>query len=195
MVIGKKIYHYKRLTSTNDLAYRLAKEGRKEGLTIIAEYQSEGKGRAGRRWLSPPGKSILLSFISRPAILPSDVPRFTQHIAVAVGKAINKVTGLRSSFKWPNDLMLNNKKLSGILTQMSTQSTNKVEFVIVGIGINVNIDASQLIKGATSLKNELGRSFSRPKLTKAILKELNEEYFRFKAMSADQKRGKDAVGY
>ena len=182
MLIGNKICYYKKLTSTNATAYRLAKKGGKEGLTVLAEYQSKGKGRADRRWLSPPGKSILFSFISRPAFSPADAPIFTRHVAVAVGRAINRITGLRPAFKWPNDLMLNNKKLSGILTQMRTKS-GRIEFIIVGIGINVNIDAGQLINRATSLKNELGRSLNRSRLFKVILEELNRECSHFKEVT------------
>ncbi|MEA3328171.1 MAG: biotin--[acetyl-CoA-carboxylase] ligase [Candidatus Omnitrophota bacterium] len=179
MLIGNKICCYKNVTSTNDIAYRLAKQGKKEGLVVLAEYQSEGRGRLGRRWISPAGKSILFSFISRPPLLAKDISGFTRQIAVAVARAINKTTGLRPRFKWPNDLMLDNKKVSGILTRMSTKS-NKTEFVIAGIGINVNIDPGQLVKGATSLKRELGRSLSRPRLVRAMLDELNKEYLRIK---------------
>ncbi len=175
MTIGRKIYHYKTVTSTNALAYRLANKGKPEGTLVIAEYQSRGMGTEGKRWVSPRGKAILFSVILRPRVLPAEVPRITRHIALAVGRAINIITRLRPEFKWPNDLMLKGKKTCGILTQMSTKS-EKIQFVIVGVGINVNTEAKQLVNGATSLKIESGKSINRPKLTRVILKELNKEY-------------------
>ena len=179
MIIGNKIYHYKSVTSTNTFACRLAKRGKPEGTVLIAEYQSRGMAAAGKTWISPRGKSILLSIILRPRVLPAEASRITRHVAIAVGRAINITTGLQPEFKWPNDLMLKRRKICGILTRMSTKS-EQIEFVIVGIGVNVNTEIKSLVNGATSLKIELGKSVNRRRLIKTILKELDKEYHQFK---------------
>ena len=179
MIIGKKIYHYKTVSSTNTFACGLAQKGRPEGTVLIAEYQSQGMATAGKRWISPRGKSILFSIILRPRVLPAEVSRITRHVAIAVGRAINITTSLQPQFKWPNDLMLKRKKVCGILTQMTTKS-EQIEFVIVGIGLNVNTEINGLVNGATSLKMELGKSVNRRRLLKTILKELDKEYQQFK---------------
>lgn len=178
-MIGSKIYSYESLPSTNTFAFQLAENGAKEGVVVACEQQSHGRGKWKRRWLSPKGKGILLSIILRPEVSPSVCGKLSQLAAVAVGRAIHRITGLRTTFKWPNDLLLNNKKVCGILCELSTKS-GRLEFAVVGIGVNVNTTGNGLVKGATSLKMESGRSIKRPRLFKEILRSLEEEYILFR---------------
>lgn len=179
VLIGKKFYSFNRVSSTNTIAYQLAAEGEPEGAVVKAEVQTHGRGKGRRRWSSPEGRGILISIILRPEVPAEAGTRLAQVVAIAVGRAIHRVTGLRSSFKWPNDLLINKKKVCGILCEMSTKS-GKMEFAVVGIGVNVNATGKDLFKGATSLKNELGKTIQRPRLIREILKALEDEYLLFK---------------
>lgn len=177
---GREIISYKKVDSTNDIAYQLAEKGVKEGTVILAEEQSRGKGRHGRHWVSPSKGGIYLSCILRPKIPPNEIPRITLFAAVAAAKAIRDVTSLDVSIKWPNDLVLDGKKVCGILTEMKAEQ-DSVDFIILGIGINVNMPLKQLPKGSASLKDELRRRniksvISRTELTKNILERLEEFY-------------------
>ena len=139
--IGKEIYHFPELKSTNIIAKEKAShraEGMDEGTLIIAERQSAGKGRLGREWFSPAG-GIWLSIILFPQLSPSYISRITLITAVAVIKAIKIYTQIESQIKWPNDILINEKKVCGILTEMSAE-LDIINWVVVGIGINVNID-------------------------------------------------------
>ncbi len=178
--LGKEIISYKKVDSTNDIAYGLAEKGIKEGTVILAEEQSKGKGRHGRQWISPSKGGIYMSCILRPGIAPNEIPRITLLVAVAVAKAIRELSGLDVLIKWPNDIMNDGRKLCGILTEMKAEQ-DSVDFVITGIGINVNTPIKHLPKGASSLKEELRRAgtditISRIELTKKIL-EILEEYY------------------
>lgn len=179
-IFGRDIISYKKVDSTNDIAYHLAEKGVKAGTVIIAEEQSRGKGRHGRQWVSPSKGGIYLSCILRPKIPPNEIPRITLFAAVAVAKAIRDITSLDVSIKWPNDLVLDGKKVCGILTEMKAEQ-DSVDFIILGIGINVNTPLKQLPKGSTSLKDELHnnnikRGISRVELTKQVLERLEEFY-------------------
>ena len=179
-VFGKEIISYKKIDSTNDIAYQLAENGVKEGTVIMAEEQSKGKGRQGRAWASPSKGGIYMSCILRPKIAPNEIPRVTLLAAVAAARAIRTVTSLDVSIKWPNDIMLDGKKVCGILTEMKAEQ-DRAAFVILGIGINVNTPARQLPKGSASLRDELLRrgirgKVSRVELTKNILERLEELY-------------------
>lgn len=179
-IIGKEIISYKKVDSTNDIAYGLAEKGIREGTVIIAEEQAKGKGRHGRHWVSPLKGGIYMSCILRPDIAPNEIPRITLLAAVAVAKAIRGIHGLEALIKWPNDIMIDGKKVCGILTEMKAEQ-DRVDFVVVGIGINVNTPVKQLPKGASSLKDELRRrgvkhAVSRVELAKKILEALEESY-------------------
>ena len=179
-IFGKEIISYKKVDSTNDAAYELAEKGVREGAVIFAEEQTKGRGRYGRRWISPPKSGIYMSCILRPHIAPNEIPRITLLAAVAVTKAIREITGLEALIKWPNDTMIEGRKLCGILTEMKAEQ-DSVDFVVVGIGVNVSTPAKNLPKGASSLKDELRRrgvkiAVSRTELAKRIL-EMFEEYY------------------
>lgn len=179
-LLGRKIYSYGTVSSTNTLAYHLAEGSEDEGTVVVAERQTLGRGKVGRKWHSPRGKGILISIILRPRVSPEILPKLTQVACLAVGRAIHEFTGLRPTFRWPNDLLLNRRKVSGILCEVSTRARS-VNFLVMGIGINVNTERKDLVRGATSLKCELGRSLRRPRLFRDILRTLEEEYLLFRA--------------
>ncbi len=179
-IIGKRIYCFEIVDSTMDVAYELGMENLPEGTLVCAETQRRGRGRMGRQWISPKYKGIYFSLILRPDILPNEAPKLTILSAVAVREAIEEFTALGCQIKWPNDILLHDKKVGGILTEMQAE-TDKVRFVIVGIGMNVNTEKSLLSPRAASLKEEKGEKISRLDLLKEILRRIEKYYFLFKA--------------
>ncbi|MDP2939192.1 MAG: biotin--[acetyl-CoA-carboxylase] ligase [Candidatus Omnitrophota bacterium] len=177
-ILGKKIYHYEMVSSAMDVAFDLAIKGAQEGAVILAEGQQKGRGRMGRTWASPKGKGIYMSIILRPRLLPNETPKLTLLAGVAVSQALRKVTGLELFIKWPNDILIKEKKVGGILTELNAE-LDSVKFAVLGIGINVNTRKTFLPQKATSLKEELGRNISRIELTKQILRELDNFYLLF----------------
>lgn len=176
--VGRKVMYFDSISSTNDKAKELATLGEGEGAVIIAEEQTKGKGRLGKNWISPKGKGIWMSIILRPDINPVHASKVTQVAAAAVSTSISKM-GIKNLIKWPNDIVVGNKKVCGILTEMSGE-LNRINYIVVGIGINVNIDIEELpneVKEiATSLKEEYGERISRKKLTAEILNNFEELY-------------------
>ncbi len=181
-IIGKKIHMFSELDSTNSEAYRMAREGGDEGEVVVADRQLRGRGRLGRPWLSPPGVNLYVSIILRPPILVSNAPLVTLMSAVATAKATKVISGLQPRIKWPNDLLINNKKVAGLLNEMRGKA-GKVEFIVLGIGINVNMTMGLLPEEmkftATSLKEELGYDISRVEFLSALLQEVDREYQAF----------------
>ncbi len=179
--IGKRIYTLFQASSTNEVAFRLALKGAGEGVVVLAESQTKGKGRMGRPWESPTGLNIYLSLILRPKIVPSKTPLITLMAAVACAEAIDEVTGLLPAIKWPNDLLLKRKKLGGILTEADME-LDRINFLVVGIGINVNMTRTlfppSIKNTATSLQEVLGREIPRIALIQAILRHLEQWYKR-----------------
>jgi len=174
-IIARKIYSYKEIASTNDTAYNLAMHGEKQGSVVIAESQTSGRGRMGRIWLSPKSKGAYLSVILRPDILPKEVAGITLLSALSVARAVSEMTNLAAFIKWPNDVLINNQKICGILTEMNAE-TDKINFVIIGIGININTKKEILPKGATSVAEELGMEVSRIEIVRGIFKNLDKYY-------------------
>ena len=177
--IGADIYLFDAIDSTNDYALKLAKEGAKEGTVVLSESQSKGKGRLGRSWFSPSGANIYLSIILRPQMPTSQIPLLTFAAAIAVAKSITDVTNLDADIKWPNDILIRGKKVAGILSEMGAEK-DKVNFAIVGIGINVNLDKKdiplELIDKATSIKIESNSLIDRTNLICRIIENLEEWY-------------------
>lgn len=175
--LGKRIYYYSSTSSTNAIAKTKAKSV-PHGTLIIAEKQEQGRGRLGRSWVSPEGVGIWLTLIIKPSIAPYDAPKLTLLTAVAVAKAIKKVTGLEPQIKWPNDILIKGKKVCGILTELSAE-IDIVDYVIIGIGINVNNSdfPVDIVPTATSLYLEKGERVNRLKLLIEVLSIFEENYF------------------
>jgi BirA family biotin operon repressor/biotin-[acetyl-CoA-carboxylase] ligase len=179
-VLGCKICHYHRVDSTNNAAKKLAEEGAPEGTVVIAEQQTKGRGRMNRSWHSPAG-GIWMSVILKPRVPPYQVQGITLVAAVAVVNAIKKVTGLVPLIKWPNDIYLEGKKVCGILTEMKGE-VDQVNYLIIGIGLNVNSDSRQLEKeasGAGTLAMYLGQNVDRKSLVREMLSQLETNYFHY----------------
>jgi len=169
----------KETDSTNLQASRLGDEGAAEGLVVIADRQTAGKGRMGRRWESPENVNLYLSVLLRPGILPFEAPKLTFLSAVAVCRAIRRSCGLQPVVKWPNDVLLNGAKVAGLLNEMSSE-TDRVNYVVLGIGVNLNMQKEQFPEDlrypATSLALESGTIVSRLDFTRNLLEEIDDLY-------------------
>src|SRR5271169_1532978 len=180
-VIGRDIRVFEQTTSTNDVIEKLARDGVKEGVVVFAESQTKGRGRLGRKWISPAHKGLWFSILLRPNLRPQEATQLTVASATALRRAIDNETGLSPEIKWPNDILIGGKKVAGILTELSAE-VDRIKHIILGIGIDVNLDVSEfpaeLKKTATSLKIESGEMISRAELATAILRELDEDYSR-----------------
>jgi BirA family transcriptional regulator, biotin operon repressor / biotin---[acetyl-CoA-carboxylase] ligase len=174
--IGKKIHYFDYLSSTMDLAMQLGMRGSSSGTLILAEAQVKGRGRMGREWFSPKYKGIYLSLILRPMISPAACPVLTLMSAVSICETAKEFLGLEAQIKWPNDVLIRNKKVSGILTEMNAE-TDKVNFVVIGIGLNVNNDKKSLLSQATSFKQEQGQEINRVALLQELLRRIESNYF------------------
>lgn len=174
-----EVFLFEEIDSTNTKGMDLAREGAPEGTIILAETQRKGKGRLGRTWISPPAVNIYLSIIMRPDIPPSQAPFMTLMASVAAASAIRKAMGIPAFIKWPNDIILGEKKVGGILTEMRS-GIDRIDFIVLGIGININLDTSILPPDvrliATSIKEYLGKDVPRIEVLVAILKELDIWY-------------------
>ena len=170
-LIGSKVVHFNITSSTNIVARQMAERGIDEGTVIIAETQNRGKGRLGRKWITRQG-GIWMSVVLKPKIDPMHAASITLMAAVSVTKALREL-GLEAVIKWPNDVLVNGKKICGILTEMSAE-TDVVNFIILGIGINVNNEVP--LDTATTAKSELGHPVDRLKLAQSILEELEDDY-------------------
>ena len=173
--IGQRVIYYPSLTSTMEVAKREAQQGAAEGTIIIADEQTAGKGRMKRLWLSPRG-SIALSVILYPDV--AYLPSLVMLASLAVVHSIEAVTGLKAQVKWPNEVLINSKKLCGILVE-SELRRDIVNYAIVGIGVNVNLrlaDFPEILSIATSLSDELGREVSPLELIRRLLVEIERLY-------------------
>jgi BirA family biotin operon repressor/biotin-[acetyl-CoA-carboxylase] ligase len=178
-VFASHLHHFFRTGSTNVVAMKAAADGAPEGSVFLAEEQTDGRGRAGHGWESSPSVGIYCSVILRPEMSPLDALFLTLMTGIAAADAIQEVTGLRPDLRWPNDMLLNERKFCGILTEMNAEPT-RVRYVVIGIGINVNHASfsGELQPIATSLHMETGRDWSRVELTAALLKSLDHHYRR-----------------
>ncbi|HWI60597.1 MAG TPA: biotin--[acetyl-CoA-carboxylase] ligase [Symbiobacteriaceae bacterium] len=186
-----RTYEYREsVGSTNDVAKQMARAGAPEGLLVVADEQTAGKGRLGRAWTTPKGTALAMSLLLRPQLPPTQAPRVTLVAAVAVAEAVRAVTGLPVGIKWPNDLQLAGRKFCGILTEMEAE-IERVNFVVCGMGMNVNLPRevlpAEFRESATSLMAEQGAPLARAPLIQAIMS-------RFEAVYADLIAGRfDAV--
>ena len=175
--MAKNLEYYDEIDSTNNRAKALGEAGGADGTLFVAETQTAGKGRRGRCWQSPAGSSISMSILLRPVMNPSDAPMLTLVMAYAATKALREKTELDIGIKWPNDLVVSGKKISGILTEMSAE-IDYINHVVIGIGINVNMESfpEDIAKTATSLRIEAGKEFRRFELIAAIVEHFEKAY-------------------
>jgi BirA family biotin operon repressor/biotin-[acetyl-CoA-carboxylase] ligase len=177
--IGRELFLYETVDSTNTIASELAEKGVAEGAVVIADSQVRGRGRLGRSWVSPPGVNVYMSIVLRPDMEPRGATLLTIMASVGCTRALRGATGLDITIKWPNDLVVSEKKLGGILTE-TRMGQKRIEHAVIGIGININMDSDVLpavVKEvATSIKMETGRLFSRTEIIKEVLNEINDWY-------------------
>jgi BirA family biotin operon repressor/biotin-[acetyl-CoA-carboxylase] ligase len=182
-ILGKNVLCYRTLGSTNQLAFRLAEGGAGEGTLIVADEQTKGKGRMGRSWHSPPRVGLWMSLILRPEISPFKAPGLSICAGLALAQAINQITGMEARIKWPNDCLLNGRKVGGILLELSAE-LDRINFVIAGVGVNVNQRPSdfprKLSAVATSVRVEYGQEVSRMKLLTVFLQKFEATYIDFR---------------
>ena len=179
-LFGKRVYHFFKTDSTNRVAMELGYAEEPEGAVVLAEEQTAGQGRAGRSWHSERGAGLYVTLLLRPKLSPVQAPLLTMLAGLSAHTAVLAQTGLSAELKWPNDLLLNGKKLGGILTEMHAEP-NAVRFVIVGIGINVSQEKfpGELAATATSLRRETGRLHSRLEVLVKLLSQFETDYNRF----------------
>ena len=176
--VGQRVVCYESVGSTNDVAKQLAVEGAVEGTLIVADEQIAGRGRHARSWYASADNSLLLSLILRPPLKPEQLPHLLMSSALAAAQAIEDSTGLVVHFKWPNDILLAGKKAGGILIETSLTG-EELEYVVIGIGLNVNLDVDdfpEIAATATSLSTELGHEASRLKVLRSLLTFMEREY-------------------
>ena len=177
---GKEIHYFDRTDSTNIQARLAGEAGASHGTLAVAEIQDGGRGRRGRNWISPAGVGVWMSLLLRPEISPVSASMLTLVMALAAQKGIKEATGIESQIKWPNDLVLNKKKICGILTEMGTNGV-KINYVLIGVGINVNLKEfpEEMQDKATSLILESGQEYDRNQVISQVMKyfEINYEKF------------------
>lgn len=177
-IMGKEIKYFKEIESTNIIAREIANSV-EEGTVVIAESQTQGRGRLGRKWISPEG-GVWLSIILKPGIQPSYAPRITLLAGVAVTKTICSL-GLPARIKWPNDVLINGKKVCGILTEIEAE-IDMIDYCVIGIGIDANVDTEsfpeEFRESSTSLKKELGREINRVEFVQKLLEEFEALYLK-----------------
>lgn len=174
---GQQVCYLSQTGSTNIEAKKLGEQGGLHGSLVVADMQNTGKGRRGKGWVSQPGTSIYFTILLRPEIEPSRAPMLTLVMAYSVASAIRETEGLDAQIKWPNDIVLNKKKVCGILTEMSAE-IDYINHVVIGVGINVNMTAfpEELRETATSLRIESGKAIKRAGLIAAIMSAFEKNY-------------------
>ncbi|HEX3036075.1 MAG TPA: biotin--[acetyl-CoA-carboxylase] ligase [Thermodesulfobacteriota bacterium] len=178
------IYSFEEVGSTNEVAFELARNGASEGTIVITDSQTKGKGRLSRKWISPPGMNLYISAVFRPPLVSKDAPFLTLVASIAVAEAV-KNRGADAIIKWPNDVLVNGKKVAGVLTQMQHKG-DRVDFVIVGVGININMtremleqEMGEVAQIATSLREVLGHEVDRVSFSADLINELDMWYTKF----------------
>lgn len=175
-IMGREVHCYEELGSTNDQGRMLAEQGAPDGTLVIAEMQNAGKGRMGRKFFAPPGSGIWMSLILKPDIPPVDASMITLIGAMAVQKTL-KSFNLDSGIKWPNDLVIDRKKVTGILTEMSA-GPDQVNYIVIGIGINVNMKSfpEELKENAISMAMASGKNYHRAEIIQQVMKNFEDTY-------------------
>lgn len=184
-MIGRSYIYMEEVDSTNEEVKRLAAKGAPHGTVVAADMQTKGKGRRGRSWSSPKGDSVYMSLLLRPEMETIHASMLTLVIALSAAQAVEEVTGYPCQIKWPNDIVCNNKKICGILTEMSAEM-ECIHYVVIGIGINVNTEGfpEEIASMATSLKLETGQRINRADLAAAVLNHFEKNYEAFMKQSS-----------
>lgn len=174
---GCRLVCYQETDSTNVRAAQLAEEGAAHGMLVVADAQSAGRGRRGRSWASPKGKNVYFSLLLRPAFPPDKASMLTLVMALAVKETIEEVCGTEAKIKWPNDIVVGGKKVTGILTELRMQGT-AIDHVVIGVGINVKeqVFAPEYAEHATSLETEVQREISREQLIAGVMAHFEKGY-------------------
>ncbi|MGI8315337.1 biotin--[acetyl-CoA-carboxylase] ligase [Halobacillus mangrovi] len=177
--VGQHLYHFDQVESTQEVVHQMAKQSKPHGTVVIADEQVKGKGRMARNWDSPKGKGIWMSILLRPDLPPFQAPQLTLLAATALAKMIDTRGGITPQIKWPNDILINHKKVSGILTEMQAEQ-DKIQYVVLGMGINVNQDIDDipfdLHHKASSLKIESGQDWNIHETVQQILRLFESTY-------------------
>ncbi len=179
-----KIEKHKLVSSTNALALRQTEEGAAEGLVLVADYQEKGRGKLGRKWVSPPGKNLLFSLLIRPPIRAHRAPLLTQTACRSVAQVLKRDYGIGSTFKRPNDVMVEGKKICGVLIEASSGSNGHLHGAVIGVGLNVNADSKDLVPEAISMREITKKAHSRTKILRQLLTQLGKDLRPFYAHSA-----------
>jgi BirA family transcriptional regulator, biotin operon repressor / biotin---[acetyl-CoA-carboxylase] ligase len=177
--LGSKFYYFTDLDSTNTCARALAESGAAEGEVVLAEAQRNGRGRLGRPWISPPKTNLYLSIVLRPRLPPAQAPQITLMAAIALVETLQAFLPMTPVIKWPNDVLVGDKKIAGILSEIACDA-QRVEFVILGIGVNVNFAVAlmpdELRHRATSVCELCGSTVSRERLLQRLIHDLDRCY-------------------
>ena len=184
---GRKLYYFDTTGSTNNDAKRLAEEGEPHGTVVVADIQNAGKGRRGRAWQTLSGTALSFTLLLRPDFAPDKASMITLVMALSVAQAVEEVAGAVATIKWPNDIVVNKKKICGMLTEMTmTPEMDEIQYIVVGVGINVNNGSpeefeEEIRQAATSLRIETGRQIGRAVLLERVLVRFEENYAAFLA--------------
>ncbi len=177
--LGKAIHYYQEVGSTNNIALQLAAEGAPEGTVVLAEYQTGGRGRFGRKWFSPAGKNLILSLILRPPFAPGRASQLGITAAVSAAVCLRDLFALPALIKWPNDICVHGKKAGGILTELVAE-LDQVHHAVVGVGLNLNLEKHEiplsLRHNCTSAAIETGKKCDRVEVAARFLKDLEDRY-------------------
>jgi BirA family biotin operon repressor/biotin-[acetyl-CoA-carboxylase] ligase len=192
-LIGRQIYCFDYVSSTMDRAASLAQQNAPEGTVVVAESQLKGRGRRGRPWVSPKFRGLYFSVILRPRIPFSSAALLTLLAAVSICEALRNFCGCEAAIKWPNDILLEQKKVGGILTEIKAE-TGRISFIILGIGLNINAEPHSLVPGAVSLhevagkarKDSAGKYLDRGIVLCEVLRSLEENYLMFQKKGSGQ---------
>jgi len=177
-LLGREVHFFDRLESTNSMAFELARKGAPEGAVVVAEAQTKGKGRIGRKWESPAGTNLYISIILRPKVAPQGAQGLTFVAAVAAAEAV-LATGISPAVKWPNDILTGGRKTAGILLEMDSEP-DRVHFVVVGVGVNLNMKKESFPDSireiATSVAEETGAPVDRTAFASTLLERIEKWY-------------------
>ncbi|MFN3345849.1 MAG: biotin--[acetyl-CoA-carboxylase] ligase [Chloroherpetonaceae bacterium] len=182
LYIGKSVFCYDEVDSTNNVAHRFARDGARSGTVVLAKFQTTGRGRNAKKWIAQKGENITASVILRPTVPLESLTHLPLLAALSVAQAVEDVVGQQAEIKWPNDVLIRRKKVAGVLVETSTQ-TGAVDYVVVGIGLNVNQAQfpDDLAEHATSLFLETGNTYDQNTLFVSLMKYLDANYARLES--------------